>query len=278
MRASLKAIVLGLSLMAAGSAAHAAPGATPSKQAAAAIDEGYKLRVAGRHEEALTAFERAYQLEPSGKALAMMAATEQELARWLAAEEHAKAALASSDVYVRKNRQTLEALLSAIGKHIGNLTVEGGEGGSLSVDRGMAIELPLEEPLRLAEGRHALLVTRSGFFPWETEVDIVGGENHTVTAALLPKRPLPRLEEMTATSAAKPGSTQEPAPPAAHRKLGWGIAAGSAAVALLGTALWAADGEATGPNRVADTHGGPLLFTLGLAGVIAGGLLITGVF
>lgn len=257
---------------------HAAPTSSASRQAAAAIEEGYKLRVAGKHEEALGAFERAYQLEPSGKALTMLAATEQELKRWTAAEEHAKAALASSDAYVRKNRQSIEALVETIGKHIGSLKVGGPEGASLSVDGGMAASLPLDEPLRLPEGEHALLVTRNGFFPWEQKVQIVGGQAHEVAVAMLPERPLPRLEDMSPASVP---TAQESAPRttvAPHRKLGWGIAAGSAALAIFGATLWAVDGNSIDETRQADTKGGPLLLGLGVAGLIAGGLLISGAF
>lgn len=258
--------------------AFAAPGS--SKVAAAAIEAGYNLRLEGKHAEALKEFERAYQLEPSGKALAMMALTEQELGRWIEAEEHGKAALASSDSYVKKNRRYIEGALKTIGEHIGELTVSGADEGSLSIDRGMAVPLPLEEPVRLGEGKHALLVTRSGFFPWEGEVTIEGGKTHEVRVAMLPERPLPQLDEIDA-AASVPLANKSEEPPAAgapHRKAGWGIVAGSAAVAIFGATLWGVDGNSIDEGKEANTKGGPLLLGLGVAGLIAGGLLISGAF
>jgi hypothetical protein len=175
-----RAAVLIAALMLAGRAA----AATPSDQAEALIGEGVKLRVEGRHAEALDLFSKAHGLAPSGRTLAQIGLAEGSLRRWIDAETHLAAALAAHDIpwiENRRNRDALEQALTSIRTHIGTLSVIGPEGAEVTVDGQAVGRLPIPGPIRLAEGNVHVRGSALGHQPAEVEVTIAGGAETTVT-------------------------------------------------------------------------------------------------
>src|ERR1700710_859420 len=80
--------------------------------AAALLRQGVALRRAGHDAEALKLFQQAYQIEPTPRALAQMAAAEQALGKWGAADRHYRRALTDeSDPWILKNRAVLTKAL-----------------------------------------------------------------------------------------------------------------------------------------------------------------------
>jgi hypothetical protein len=161
------------------------------------IEQGVKLRVEGKHAEALDLFTRAHALSPSARTLAQIGLAEGSLRRWLQAESHLAAALDSHDtpwIENRRNREALEQALVSVRRHIGTVTVLGPEGAEVSVDGTVAGRLPLATPLRLAEGNARIDGTAPGRKPATARVTVTGGETSTVILELPPEYKVPILD------------------------------------------------------------------------------------
>lgn len=163
--------------------------AAPPEPAEALIEQGVKLRVEGKHAEALELFSKAHAQSPSARTLAQMGLAEGSLRRWLDAEAHLAAALEAGDtpwIEVRRNREALEQALVSVRRHIGSLVVLGPAGTEVSVNGRVAGHLPLVAPLRLAEGQARV----DGFTPEGAHalagVAVVGGAESTVVLDLPP--------------------------------------------------------------------------------------------
>jgi hypothetical protein len=188
------AILVAFTLAIVGGAAWAAPSADPAE---ALIEQGVKLRVEGKHADALELFTRAHALSPSARTLAQMGLAEGSLRRWLDAEGHLVAALDAHDtpwIENRRNREALEQALVSVRRHIGSVTVLGPEGAEVSVDGKAAGRLPLAAPLRLAEGDARIDGTAAGRKPATARVSVTGGETSTVILELPPEYKVPILD------------------------------------------------------------------------------------
>jgi hypothetical protein len=188
------AVLVAFTLAIVGGAAWAAPPADPAE---ALIEQGVKLRVEGKHAEALELFTRAHSLSPSARTLAQIGLAEGSLRRWLDAEGHLVAALDAHDtpwIENRRNREALEQALVSVRRHIGGVTVLGPEGAEVSVDGKVAGRLPLAAPLRLAEGEARIDGTAAGRKPATASVTVVGGETSTVILELPPEYKVPILD------------------------------------------------------------------------------------
>ena len=130
--------------------AQTASSQVPATDWDARVERGVELRLGGDEEHAMTLFREAAQTRTSPRLLGQMALTEQSLGLWLDAEAHLVLALgSSSDPWIDKHRDTLEAALVTIRSHVGSLEVRGGHGALVFVDGQAKGTLPLERPVRL---------------------------------------------------------------------------------------------------------------------------------
>src|SRR4051812_13274321 len=88
--------------------------------AEAHIRRGLELREQNNDEQALIEFQQAFAAGNSARAQAQMGMAEQALGRWLDAEEHLRAALASTtDRWIAHNRAGLQQAYDVIASHVG---------------------------------------------------------------------------------------------------------------------------------------------------------------
>jgi hypothetical protein len=160
-----------------------AASAAPVDPADALIEQGVKLRVEGKHAEALEVFTKAHALSPSARTLAQIGLAEGSLRRWLDAEGHLAAALEAHDtpwIENRRNREALEQALASVRGHIGRLIILGPEGTKVSVDGKVVGRLPLATAVRLPEGETRIDGTAAERRPAQARVTVVGGSESTV--------------------------------------------------------------------------------------------------
>lgn len=222
------------------------------------IDRGIQARARGRDAEALELFERAHRIRPTALSLAQLALAEQALGRWLEADEHLRAAMASGDRWVVRNRATLDEAMSAIAQHVGSLVVEGTPAGAtVTLAERQIGTLPMSAPARVLVGRARLSVRADGHEPVQREIDVRPGETLRETVTLAP----------TAASAPPPPAPEPPPPertPARPRSGGSplttlgivGLGVGGAAVVGGTVALVLREGHASDWNSDACLQGG----------------------
>jgi len=179
------------------------------------IDEGIALREQGRDEEALTRFERAWELGHAPRALTQVALAEQALGRWLDAYAHLEEALAATDdEWIAPRREVLNAELARIGERLGQLEIRGGvEGAEVRIDGREVGALPLADPVRVVAGRVTLEVVAEGYYPFSRPVRVSAGGLARETVELSPREaagpdPVPEPEPDP-----DPDPTLDPDPP-----------------------------------------------------------------
>lgn len=276
--ARLRGTVQLLGLIVIAATVFAAPATARADQVERLIEQGVALRVQGKLEPALELFQRAHALAPSARTLAQMGLAEGALHRWIAADDHLTAALASHDtpwIEVPRNREALEQALATVRSHIGTANIVGAAGARVTVDGREVARLPLTSPIRLPEGPVHLRATALGYGEAEATVTVVGGGEQTVVLSLAP---LP-------TPAPMPPSLHLDEPPPTPRWKTWtGLSLlGASAAAIATGAVWLVlDGRsscaATALGRceyVYDTKlQGWLTIGAGVAAGAAGGLLL----
>ncbi|MFO0606011.1 MAG: hypothetical protein U0324_22690 [Polyangiales bacterium] len=209
--------------------------------------QGNRARTERRDESAREAFAEAWALCHGPRALARLGLAEKALGRWLDAEEHLAAALATRDPWVSRQRAVLEVELVRAGDHVGELLLVGeappGAVWSIGARTGT---LPMERPVRVAAGAVSVTVQAPGFAAVTREVPVAA---RTVVRERveLARVPTPEPARPVAAAAAEPVAARavavrvEPAVPTGmvRRETAAGMfrvlggAAGGAAVATL---------------------------------------------
>lgn len=140
-------------------------GASEASEPDALISRGLELRHAGQDRQALPLFQEALEKKKTPRALAQVGLCEFALGLWVAGEDHLQQALAGkTDPWIRKNERQLKAALDDLQEKLGSLEVWGEPAGAqVAVDGHAMGLLPLEHPLRLAAGRHSLVIEAKGF-------------------------------------------------------------------------------------------------------------------
>lgn len=218
------------------------PAAAAGDPADAAISEGLQLRRAGRDEEALARFTKAYEVSKSPRALAQIGFAEQALGRWVDAEAHLDAANSSKDPWIRKFSAAIARSLDTIRGHLGSLDVLGGpEGAEVRVDGRLIGALPLPRPARVAAGDVAVEVSHPGYKTISRTTNVASGQLARETVTLVPLPP-PQSDEPVAPSLASKEAAPRlvgtaPAPAAVQPRSPWigraaWITAGVGAVGL----------------------------------------------
>ncbi|HVZ86660.1 MAG TPA: hypothetical protein VHG72_06815 [Polyangia bacterium] len=240
----------------------------------ALVSRGLELRRAGRSEEALALFRRAYEEAPSPRTLGQMGLVETSLQRWLAADAHLTATLATpADTWVHRNRAFIEEAAKRTRQHVGDLLVTGPPGTRIALGPTPVGTLPLEGPVRQPEGTLTLTATAAGYKPFSAEISIKGNAQVAITIALEPIDL--RAPEVTAES---PASTK---PAADHTKLrlwtGVGLAVAGAGALALGIGWLSVDGrpDCDGCITVYSTRvQGYVMAGTGILALAAGGALL----
>ncbi|HKP60923.1 MAG TPA: PEGA domain-containing protein [Polyangiales bacterium] len=184
--------------------------ATPLRaQDADPIAQGVALRRQGKNAEALEVFRRAYERDPSPRALAQIALAQQALGNWVAAESGLVEALATrDDAWIQRSASALEAALATVRDHLASLYVDTDTPGATILVAGReAGKAPLTAAIRVASG--------------DTWIELRAPGHETQSQALhLPPRSeqrvrvdLPRLPELPAPAVAPAPIVAKPPPP-----------------------------------------------------------------
>jgi len=135
--------------------------------------QGTRARAERQDASARDAFAEAWALCHGARALARLGLAEKALGRWLEAEEHLAAALATRDPWVSRQRGVLEGELARAGDHVGELLLVGeappGAVWSIGARTGT---LPMERPVRVAAGPVGVTVQAPGFTAVTREVPV----------------------------------------------------------------------------------------------------------
>jgi hypothetical protein len=130
------------------------------------VQRANALRRVGRDDEALALLERAWRETSSPRIRAQMGFAAQALGRWLDADTHLRAALASPDAWVNDRRAIVEDALRTVERHIAMFDVRCEVPNAiLHVEGREALALPLSEPLRMEAGVVRYEVRAEGHVP-----------------------------------------------------------------------------------------------------------------
>ncbi len=213
-----------------------------------------QLRERGQYEDALRLATRAVEVEDSGRTRGEVALCEVSLERWVDAERHLEAVLASpDDPWVSRRRLSLDATLADVRGHLGRVElVRGPAGARVEINGVAAGVLPLREALRVPSGRLVIVVRAEGYRDYRRDVQLFAGGTHFEEVLMESLRPATR--EPPQVAACGPGLVMRgglcyaPTPPEsaggvrAGQVLLWGGVALAAAAGLTGVAL-GADGD-----------------------------------
>lgn len=161
--------------------------AAQSKDAEALVDEGVELRREGRDAEALARFERAYELQPSARALAQIGLAEQALGRWVSAHGHLVRAIAEGGPWIEEHREALGRALSVVRDRVGRVSVhvDAPEARVAAGGRGH----PTGRPFAVEPGAARLVVSAPGRRTVERSVSVSAGEHRSLELTLPERRP-----------------------------------------------------------------------------------------
>jgi tetratricopeptide (TPR) repeat protein len=140
------------------------------------IRHGLDLRRQGKDQEALEAFQKAFEDNKSARCLAQIGLAEQALGRWVDAEVHVGQALSEeTNPWIRKNRETLATALTEVQRHVGSLEIIGPESSEVRVN-GLAIgTLPFPKAVRVPIGLVNVELRKDGYLPSTRPVSIAPG-------------------------------------------------------------------------------------------------------
>lgn len=228
------------------------------------LARGVALRRERRDADALLAFEHAYALRRSPRALAQIALAEAALGKWSAAEADLGRALAEKeDPWIARQRTVFEMSLGEFASHLSTVDLRSAEGAEIWLDGELAGHAPASG-LRVAEGRHGVVVRAVGMTPQELELDLRGGENARLDLPLLPEpRDVPPVREPERAPA--PGFAAPPpltwaSSGRSQRLVGWSLMGGAAllgAGGALATAWTTSNAGRYNDSAVCDRPGAP---------------------
>ncbi|MGK3968003.1 kelch repeat-containing protein [Sorangium sp. So ce118] len=159
-------------------AAEPPPAENPVAEARAHFERGLDLYRQGAWEAALAEFLASRQVYPTWSATSSAALCLQQLRRYDEALALFETLL--SDFSQKLPPDTRSAAQQAVVRLrglVGTVDIAGAEiGASVMVDGHRRGDYPMPAPLRVAAGSHAIRVYKEGFEPFETRVDVAGGQ------------------------------------------------------------------------------------------------------
>lgn len=180
----------------------------PEESPDSLLAQGIEFRKRRQDRLALAAFERAWAIGGSPRALAQVALAEQALGHWREAHQHLETALRhTSDPWISAHHQTLNVALTEISSRLGAVEVSCNvDGAEVRVDGRVVGRTPLLEPVRVAAGNSVIHVLADGYFDAARQAQIDANALARVDFTLTP---------LTQPLASTPDRS-EPAPPAAE--------------------------------------------------------------
>jgi tetratricopeptide (TPR) repeat protein len=148
------------------------------KSARQMAQEGLAAYQASNFDKAQELFTRARTLYPSAQVIRMLGYSELGLEHWVAAADTLEAALdAKVSPLSKDDKKDVQDQLGKALSHIGTLSVSSKVAGAkVSVDDGDPRALPLDKPIRIAEGTHKLVVTAPGRLDASDDVKVEAGK------------------------------------------------------------------------------------------------------
>jgi hypothetical protein len=198
MRRTLQAIgflVLTASTLCTADAMAQTKGAKPSKAADDSKSRAAALKTAGndamdalRYTDALEAYNQAYALSPDpallynkGRALQALNQFPDALTAFTAFDEQASPEL-------KAKVPQLAQLIAEVRAHVSSLSITCNAAGARVLVRDVAVgQTPLSSPLKLTSGAAKLELVAEGYFPYTKQVELPGGGQLSVDAALVSK-------------------------------------------------------------------------------------------
>jgi tetratricopeptide (TPR) repeat protein len=174
--------------------AQVAPGADASPAPASKdsavemlISQGTELRKRGDDARALDAFERAWAVSHSARALAQVALAEQALGRWLEAHQHLQEALRdTADPWIIAHRTTLSAALNEIASQLGAVEITCNVvGAEVRIDGRLIGRTPLVGSVPVLAGQSVIQVSADGYFEVARRVQADAGSLSRVDVRLI---------------------------------------------------------------------------------------------
>lgn len=159
--------------------------ASPASEAL--IKEGTALRRSGRDAEAVKKLQAAYDLEATPRAAAQLGLCLQALGRWSEADAKlAEAISATTDPWVKKNRDTLKESSEVVKTHVGRVDVVGDPVGAVVLVNGNNVgTLPLADAVPVNEGLVAVELSAPGYETGTRSLTIAGGSYQRLVVRLV---------------------------------------------------------------------------------------------
>lgn len=181
------------------------------------IERGVRLREAGRDEEALAEFRRAWEMWPSPRTEAQLALACQAVGRWVEAAEHLAAALsATQDSWIARTRAPLEQAMSVLLTRVGRLDITGTTPGARVSIGGREVAFREGASVFVEPGSAEIEVHAPGYVPVTLSLDVRAGE---IVRARVRMRRDPSAEP-DASSTAAPEVLEPSAPTRPPRRPG----------------------------------------------------------
>jgi hypothetical protein len=171
------------------------------------IREGVEMRKNGKDHLALPMFQKAYDLERSGRSAGQLGLAEASLGYWMSAERHLIESLsASRNPWVARNEAELRRTLQGVQASIGEVEVTGTPSGAeVTVNGQVAGRLPLARPVRVPEGAVQVSLSAPGHRTGTTSALVEGGKRSRLVVAL-------ERQDVAGPPVVRPDPAPEPPP------------------------------------------------------------------
>jgi hypothetical protein len=237
--------------------------------------------------QALGLFERARELERSGRPHGLLGLTEPLLKKWDRSEQHLNAALAlTGDPWVEKNQNRVHLMnaLNTVREHIGELTVAGTPAGAQVWVNGQSHgTLPLAAPIHVGEGESNVQVTAPGYQPFVRSVTVRGRRATSRLDVALEKVKTVEVSPIARAPRENGGGTEQSSPTPWQRAAGFALV-GAGVLSMVGGSIYLVRVNrsdcselpmgAMCNTRKASSAPGWALLGAGLAAGIGGGVML----
>ncbi|WP_437300825.1 PEGA domain-containing protein [Sorangium sp. So ce426] len=168
-------------------AGESAPPEDAKDEARARFFKGRKLYQEGAFSAALAEFQASRELYPNESATVGAAESLKRLQRFDEALDLFEVVLRDfSEALEAPRRDAIQREVIALRGLVGTVEIAQAEpGATITVDGQRRGDFPLVAPLRVAAGSHGVRVYKEGFEPFETRVEVAGGQTARVAARLV---------------------------------------------------------------------------------------------
>jgi len=186
-RGWLRHAALLLSLLCAGPLRAEDKPAGGPEQAGAHFDRGVRFYEEGDYRSALLEFQRAYQLQHAYQLLYNLGQVSGELRDYAAAEGYFRRYLVDGkDAIPADRRAEVLVELSHLAARVGSLRITSNvSGAEIHIDDKLMPEA-LGKPVRVSAGQRQLVAEKSGYAPVRRAVDVLGGDEVSVSLVFGP--------------------------------------------------------------------------------------------